>query len=84
MRVDPAILYHLRKQIDSIKREQHENVLNTYLLGHQNDRAGLFLNEVVNKTPQPMIFSKPVSSVVKQQDDNANEINQTHKPRKPS
>ena len=84
MRVDPNILHDLRKQIHSIKREQYENVLNTYLLGKQKDRAGLFLNEVIDKPPQPMIFStKPVSNLVKQ-DDKENEINQNYKPRKPS
>lgn len=84
MRVDPTILYQLKKQISAIRREEHENVLNSYLMASQKDKAGLFLNEVVNKTPQAIIFSKPVSSAVKQQDDKTNEINQTHKPRKPS
>lgn len=84
MRVDPAILYRLQKQIDSIKRENYENVLNTYLLTYSKDKTGLFLSEVVDKTPQVLIFSTPVSSVIKQQDDKVNEINQTPKPRKPS
>ncbi len=85
MRVDATILYSLQKQIASIKREQYESVLNTYLMGKQKDGVELFLNEVVDKTAQSVIFSnKPVSSVVKQQGEKPNEINQIHKPRKPS
>ena len=84
MRVDNTVLYHLKRQIVDLKREQFEIVLNNFISGKESSLSELVLNNPENKKPAPIIFSTIKTNINNtRQEDQLNEQTNKVTPNKP-